>query len=116
LLVYNKSGILAVTKDESLARSRTGLPMGFWRFDVVDRTDNVLIYSQNTGVGVLTPTQTLTPTPDEYRHAEHHNSDYDRRHHGDDGNPDYQCHGVSDNSCNNVPDVLVRDDIRDRTS
>jgi hypothetical protein len=63
LFVYNRSGILAVTKDESLARSGTGLPMGVWRFDVVDRTDNVLIYSQNTGVGVATPTQTLTPTP-----------------------------------------------------
>jgi len=63
LFVYNRSGILAVTKDESLARSGTGLPMGVWRFDVVDRTDNVLIYSQNTGVGVATPTSTDTITP-----------------------------------------------------
>ena len=49
LYVYNVSWILAVTKDETLARGGTGLPTGVWRFDVVDRTDNVLIYSKNRG-------------------------------------------------------------------
>jgi hypothetical protein len=63
LYVYNQSGILAVTKDETLARSGTGLPTGVWRFDVVDRTDNVLIYSKNTGIGVPLPTPTNTSTP-----------------------------------------------------
>ncbi len=61
LFVYNKSGLLEVTKNETTAREGTGLPVGIWRFDVVDRTDNVLIYSKNTGVGIERPTETSTP-------------------------------------------------------
>lgn len=68
LFVYNNSGILAVTKNEGAARNGTGLPVGVWRFDVVDRTDNVLVYTRNTGIGVpdptpTPPTQPVTTTP-----------------------------------------------------
>ncbi|MEI7432975.1 MAG: IPT/TIG domain-containing protein [Methanomicrobiales archaeon] len=65
LFVYNKSGLLGVTKNETTARKGTGLPVGVWRFDVVDKTDDVLIYTKNTGVGVAepTPTTTISPAP-----------------------------------------------------
>jgi hypothetical protein len=63
LYVYNNSGLLAVTKNETSAREGTGLPIGVWRFDVVDRTDDVLIYTKNTGVGVPEPTVTVTIAP-----------------------------------------------------
>jgi hypothetical protein len=61
LFVYNKSGLLGVTKNETTARKGTGLPVGVWRFDVVDKTDDVLIYTKNTGVGVAEPTGSPTP-------------------------------------------------------
>lgn len=61
LFVYNKSGLLGVTKNETTARKGTGLPTGVWRFDVVDKTDDVLIYTKNTGVGVAEPTGSPTP-------------------------------------------------------
>jgi hypothetical protein len=61
LFIYNKSGNLTVTLNETLARAGpTGLPKGVWRFDVIDGTDNVLIYTKNIGVGVATPTPTVT--------------------------------------------------------
>jgi hypothetical protein len=63
LYVYNKSGLLEVTKNETTARKGTGLPIGVWRFDVVDKTDDVLIYTKNKGVGVPEPTTTVTITP-----------------------------------------------------
>ena len=46
LFVYrDQSGYVWVTKNETRARSGMGLPIGVWRFDVVDRTDDVLIYT-----------------------------------------------------------------------
>lgn len=63
LFVYrNQSGYVWVTKNETLARNGMGLPIGVWRFDVVDRTDGVLVYTKNVGVGVPTPVDTYTIT------------------------------------------------------
>jgi hypothetical protein len=67
LFVYNKivngNQSLWVTKNETTARNGIGLPIGVWRFDVVDRTDDVLIYTKNVGVGVPEPTPTSTIIP-----------------------------------------------------
>jgi hypothetical protein len=69
LFVYrNQSGGVWVTKNEALAinetkKSGAGLPQGVWRFDVVDKTDGVLIYTKNLGVGVAEPTTIPTSTP-----------------------------------------------------
>jgi hypothetical protein len=60
LYVYNKSGLIAVTKNETTARKGTGLTVGVWRFDVVDKTDDVLMFTKNIGFGVATPTPTTT--------------------------------------------------------
>jgi hypothetical protein len=66
LFVYNKvvdgNQTLWVTKNETNARNGIGLPIGVWRFDVVDKTDGVLIYTKNVGVGVPTPTDVPTTT------------------------------------------------------
>jgi hypothetical protein len=63
LFVYrDPSGYVWVTKNETLARSGSGLPQGVWRFDVVDKTDDVLIYTKNVGVGMPMPIDTYTIT------------------------------------------------------
>jgi hypothetical protein len=63
LFVYrNQSGYVWVTKNETLARSGLGLPQGVWRFDIVDKTDDVLIYTISVGVGVPTPVNTYAIT------------------------------------------------------
>ena len=53
---------LNVTKYETLAKAGNGLPQGEWRFDVVDVTDHVIIYTENTRVGVQTPAGAPTVT------------------------------------------------------
>jgi len=62
LYVFNNSGLLEVTKNEAFAKSGTGLPQGVWRFDVVDKTDGVLVYTTHLGIGVSTPSSTYTIT------------------------------------------------------
>ena len=62
LFVYNNNSYLNVTKYETLAKAGNGLPQGEWRFDVVDVTDHVIIYTENTRVGVQTPAGAPTVT------------------------------------------------------
>jgi hypothetical protein len=69
LFVYrNQSRAFWVTKNETRAidetkKSGAGLPQGVWQFDVVDKTDDVLIYSKKVGVGVTEPTTIPTTIP-----------------------------------------------------
>jgi len=64
--ITDNSDRLGVTKNETRAitatMAGTGLPKLAWRFDVVDRTDDVIIYTEKLGVGVPTPTVSPTPT------------------------------------------------------
>jgi hypothetical protein len=63
LFIYYQGG-LKVTTDEALAKTGSGLqPKGVWKFDIVDGTDNVLVYTKNIGVGVATPTVEPTTPP-----------------------------------------------------
>jgi hypothetical protein len=63
LFVYrDPSGYVWVTKNETVAQNGIGLPQGVWRFDVVDKTDDVLIYTKNVGVGMPTPVNTYSIT------------------------------------------------------
>ena len=63
----NKTYGVWVTKNESQAQDKnnTGLPQGVWRFDVVSKVDDVIIYTTQLGVGVPTPTvsPTISPAP-----------------------------------------------------
>ncbi len=52
LFIYDKSGILTVTQNETHARVGSGLTKGLWRFDVIDGTDNVIIYTTDLTLGV----------------------------------------------------------------
>ena len=62
LFVYNKcqGPASGLRKMRHLPGNGTGLPIGVWRFDVVDKTDDVLIYTKNVGVGVPEPTDQYT--------------------------------------------------------
>jgi len=60
--IFNGNQSLWVTKNQTIAKAGIGLPQGVWRFDVVDGTDHVIIYTENTEVGVPTPSEAPTVT------------------------------------------------------
>ena len=68
LFVYDKivgaHESLWVTKNETIAQNGIGLPSVDWRFDVVDRTDDVIIYTKKVGGTMQTPPARVYSWPD----------------------------------------------------